>query len=177
MHACYVHGLPSGDLRTHLSQFRRFVCFILMNNGYPEHVVGRAVKNTLDEKADQPVDSNATDQDVTIRLSWLGRVSNGFRRDINADIAKGFFSTHSLGLFSQQTSFFGRAKDVLPTTAKSSVVYQFACCCMQTYVGRISQCLSARIEQHIPRKLLDLRATVIPKDKADSAVTQHLKES
>ena len=64
-----------------------------------------------------------------------------------------------------------------PTTSKSFIIYQFTCCCKQTYAGRTSQCLSVRIEQQIPLKLLNYRKGDILIDKADSAVTRHLKES
>ena len=153
---------------------------IFISNGYPEHVVDRVVKATL-ERAALPekcsnVNTTATEY-VTIRLPWLGRVSSGFRRDINAAIVKGFSNTQPRVVFTTNKAFSGRAKDVLPTTSKSFIIYQFTCCCKQTYVGRTSQCLSARIEQHIPRKLLNCRKGDIPIDKADSAVTRHLKES
>ena len=50
-------------------------------------------------------------------------------------------------------------------------MYQFTCCCTQTYVGQTSQCSSVRIEQHIPHELLTLRSG-IPGDRADLAVSQ-----
>ena len=91
-----------------------------MDNGYPEHIVDRVVKD-MEEKADQPVDSNATNY-VTICLPWLGRVSNNFHWDINAAIAKGFLNTQPRVVFTPNKKFSGCAKDVLPTTAKNSVV-------------------------------------------------------
>ena len=44
-------------------------------------------------------------------------------------------------------------KDVLPTTLKSSVVYEYSCHCDSRYVGRTSQRLQDRIKQHVPKWL------------------------
>ena len=42
-------------------------------------------------------------------------------------------------------------KDVLPTTQKSSVIYEYKCHCESRYVGRTSQWLQDRIKQHVPQ--------------------------
>ena len=44
-------------------------------------------------------------------------------------------------------------KDVLATTLKSSVVYEYSCHCDSRYVGRTSQRLQDRIKQHAPKWL------------------------
>ena len=44
-------------------------------------------------------------------------------------------------------------KDVLPTTPKSSVIYEYKCHCDSRYVGRTSQRLQDRIKQHVPQWL------------------------
>ena len=79
-------------------------------------------------------------------------------------------------VFSTQPAFSGRSKDALPTTSKSNVVYSFTCTCGVAYVGKTSQCLSARVRQHILGKPMrpspDLR-----KNCADSAIARHLKEN
>ena len=43
--------------------------------------------------------------------------------------------------------------DVLPTTLKSSVVYEYSCHCDSRYVGQTSQRLQDRIKQHVPKWL------------------------
>ena len=42
-------------------------------------------------------------------------------------------------------------KDVLPTTLKNSVIYEYSCHCDSRYVGRTSQRPQDRIKQHIPK--------------------------
>ena len=44
-------------------------------------------------------------------------------------------------------------KDVLPTTQKSSVIYEYKCHCDSEYVGRTSQRPHDRIKQHVPQWL------------------------
>ena len=77
-----------------------------MNNSYPEHIVDRVIKDTLDRK-DQPVDKTSTKNYVTIHLPWLGRVSNGFPWDISTAIDKGFLNTQLRVVFSTSKGFSG----------------------------------------------------------------------
>ena len=44
-------------------------------------------------------------------------------------------------------------KDVLPTTQQSMIVYQYVCHCDCRYVGRTTQRLQDRINQHIPKSI------------------------
>ena len=76
-----------------------------MDNSYSEHIVDRVAKDT-EEKVDQPVYRDTTDN-VIIHLPWLGRVSNSFRRDINAAIAKGFLNTQPRVVFTTNKAFSG----------------------------------------------------------------------
>ena len=77
-------------------------------------------------------------------------------------------------------------KDVLPTTLKSSVIYEYSCYCDSRYVGRTSQRLQDRIKQHVPKWLQQQakRPTRFQPGKScklkrnnpdcDSAIGQHL---
>ena len=44
-------------------------------------------------------------------------------------------------------------KDVLPASHQSNIVYQFLCHCNSLFVGRTSQRLQQRIEQHVPKTI------------------------
>ena len=103
-------------------------------------------------------------------------MSNTFRREITKTITKSFLNVAARVVFTTKAAFSGRQKDVLPTTSKSNLIYEFTCCCGQAYVGKTTQCLSERIKQHIPAKILT-DPPVLKKNKADSAITRHLKES
>ena len=104
-----------------------------------------------------------------LRLPWLGNVSNQYRKQITAEVTSCYPGVKPIVVFSTRSAFNGRAKDVLPATLKSNVVYHFTCSCGLTYVGRTSHCLSERIQQHIPSDLLKRKRT------SDSAITKHLR--
>ena len=44
-------------------------------------------------------------------------------------------------------------KDVLPTTLKSSIIYEYLCHCDSRYIGQTSEQLQDRIKQHISKWL------------------------
>ena len=44
-------------------------------------------------------------------------------------------------------------KDVLPTTLKSSLIYEYSCHCDSRYVGKTTQRLQDRIKQHVSKCL------------------------
>ena len=80
-------------------------------------------------------------------------------------------------------------KNVLPTTHKSFVIYEYKCHCDSRYVGRTSQRLQDRIKQHVPqwlRQQLTRPRRSQPhksckqndiKLDCDSAIGQHLLEN
>ena len=153
---------------------------IFQENGYPTHIVDRVIKQTIYSPARThglPTDSQADPpKEVYFRLPWIGHQSTNFRKEITRAIDKGFFHVNTRVIFTTNRAFAGRAKDILPTTSLSSVVYEYTCRCERAYVGRTSQCLSERIKQHVPATLLQARP-VLRKAKSDSAVARHLKEN
>ena len=51
-------------------------------------------------------------------------------------------------------------KDIVPTTQKSCVVYEFSCRCEARYIGRTTQRLADRIRQHVPTSIRKKSNTV-----------------
>ena len=47
--------------------------------------------------------------------------------------------------------FPGQVKDRTPTHQLSNVIYKFSCTCGSVYVGRTSQRLHIRMDQHVPK--------------------------
>ena len=80
-------------------------------------------------------------------------------------------------------------KDVLPTTLKSFVVYEYSCHCDSRYVGRTSHRLQDRIKQHVPKWLQQQakrptrsqpgRSCKLKRNNpdCDSAIGQHLLDN
>ena len=115
---------------------------------------------------------------VCIRLPWIGNRSTEFGRSIKQAVQKAFTRTVPRVIFTTTRAFSGRVKDVLPTMARSCIVYEFKCCCEQAYISKTTQCLSERVSQHIPAKLLQSTAKMhLCKVPADSAITKHLKDN
>ena len=149
---------------------------LFLKNGYPLYLVERSIKGVIERGRTTPsVEAENGSSFVCFRLPWLGNASMSVRREICAAVGRAFPTAQTRVFFNTRRAFPGRGKDVLPTTARSFVVYHYGCCCGQTYVGRTSQCLAERIKQHVPDKILltqNLRMT-----KNDSAVLKHLKSS
>ena len=70
------------------------------------------------------------------------------------------------------------SKDVLPTLCKSNVIYLFVCQCEKAYVGRTTQSLKTRVDQHVPIGLRSKISNNLPLPKtAPSSIAQHLLEN
>ena len=100
-----------------------------------------------------------------------------FRTEIAYVITKAFPKGKPMVVVTTLKAFSGREKDVLPTTSRSSIIYEFTCRCDRTYVGKTIQLLGERIKQHIPDRLfMSLRQKSLVKSSSDSAITKHLAD-
>ena len=112
---------------------------------------------------------------------------HGNRRTTTADDViseEALRSTRSEVLFStkrvrvlatpQARAFSDRAKDLLPASSKSCLIYKFTCDCASTYVGRTCQSLNERIK-HLPNRLFE-QGSKTKKTATDSAITRHVCE-
>ena len=136
------------------------------------------VPNTLatQDHPPDPPDPGEPDRAV-LRLPWLGLACNRYKRLVKDAVVKCFPRVKPTIVFTTRPAFNGRAKDVLPTTSKSNVVYLFTCSCGRTYVGRTSQVLRERIKQHVPEELFRAKRYPGTAKRSDSAVTKHLREN
>ena len=153
---------------------------LFANNGYPAQIVERTISDTIAKHESKAADSANSKEETTrvfLRLPWLGNVSNQYRKQISETMMGCYPQVKPQVVFTTRPAFNGRTKDVLPTTAKSYVVYLFTCSCGLTYVGRTSQCLLERIKQHIPVSMLKSEARPGSVKRTDSAITRHLKSS
>ena len=124
---------------------------------------------------------------VYLKLPWIGNVSLRFEKQIRSTIQRCYGALEPRIIYSTRPAFPSVHKDVLPTLQKSLVVYQYVCCCDSKYVGRTSQRLQDRINQHVPKFIRrpseqsrvqpkrDCRTCAIP--SCDSAIGQHLLEN
>ena len=150
---------------------RSFLRDIFLKNGYPSSVVDTIMGNLL--KPEERIERIETEakQHVVMRLPWIGPISNGFRKEIRETITRACPIVVPRVVFTTRPTFSGVNKDVLPMTSQSLVVYEYHCRCDQRYVGKTTQLLSLRIQQHIPTRIGRNHSS------SDSAITKHLKES
>ena len=95
------------------------------------------------------------------------------------------FSTVNLRAGCSKLSFPLKWSQLIHTTQKSCVVYEFSCRCEARYVGRTTQRLADRIKQHVPTSIRKKSNTVREqpprlcknnnsKINCESAIGQHL---
>ena len=124
---------------------------IIELNGCPLSVVERIISNILHPKL--PV-LTASPKPVFMRLPWLGPFSSAVARRVELATravvpwCKPFF------VFTSHVSFTTCRKDALPAENLSHPIHLFNCECSRSNVGRTTQRLGERIQQHIPRDLV-----------------------
>ena len=151
---------------------------------YTTDVVDRVIRTTI-ESPNTCVRQNGTalapdasKRTVVLRLPWIGHTSTTYRKGMESAITRGFHLAQPRIVFTTRKAFTVGGKDILPIFSQSNVVYEFACRCGRTYVGRTSQRLGDRMKQHIPDKVLRTPAPRNAKpSSADSGITKHLKQS
>ena len=120
---------------------------------------------------------------IYLKLPWIGKISLNFEKH------RCYQAVELRIIFTRRKSLPAIHKDVLLSLQQSMVVYQNVCRCDCRYVGRTSQRLQDRINQHIPRcirsdrkptkNLLnrECKTTNTPTVYSDSAIGQHLLEN
>ena len=124
-----------------------------------------------------------------LRVSWIGKPSTNLEKEVKTAEESCYGSLSIRLVFKSKRMLPVARKDVLPTTQKSFIIYEYKCHCDSRYVGRTSRRLHDRIKQHVPqwlRQQLTCRSRFQPprsckrndtKPACDSAIGQHLLES
>ena len=123
---------------------------------------------------------------VYLKLPWIGQISVQFENKIKKAVNRCFQTVKPQVVYSSRKLLPVSLKDTLPITNKSSVIYLYKCSCDSMYIGRTSQRLQDRINQHVPseirnpsavsKKVLPNRSTKtkVPETKRVPAIGQHL---
>ena len=126
---------------------------------------------------------------VYLKLPWIGKISLNFEKQTKIAINRCYQAAEHRIIFTTRKILPAVHKNVLPSLQQSMVVYQCVCRCDCRYVGRTSQRLQDRINQHIPRcirsdkrptKNLPNRECKITTNTCvycDSVIGQHLLEN
>ena len=87
---------------------------------------------------------------VYLRISWIGKPSTNFKNEVKTVAESCYSSVYTRLVFTSKHMLPVARKDVLPSTQKSFVIYEYKCHCDSRYVGRTSQRLQDRFKQHVP---------------------------
>ena len=82
---------------------------------------------------------------------WICKISLNFEKQTKIAINRCYQAVEPRIIFTTRKILPAIHKDVLPFLQQSMVVYQYVCRCDCQYVGRTSQKLQDRINQHILR--------------------------
>ena len=102
--------------------------FILLTNGYPEHVIKSFIAMKMKQFHALPK-FGPEKCPVCLRLSWLGSVSTRFENQIKSAVKQCFSALEPRVVYSTNELLPATNKDVLPALQKSNVIYQSSCRC------------------------------------------------
>ena len=137
-----------GKLKDEINQ----ITSIFLGLGYPEFVINRTIKRTL-ERNKQPTQFGPDKCPVYIRLPYIGPVSARFENHLKVRVEKTFKSVRLKVVYKTQQLNYGLPKDVSPTTERNNVIYHYKCHCNSEYVGRTSQRFHQRRDQHVTNNI------------------------
>ena len=147
---------------------------IFTDNGYPEDLITKVINQTVSN-------FNTNKQfgppkcPVYLRLPWIGLVGQTLANKIKLAIINCFNAVKVRTIFTTIPAFRSSQKDVLPIFEQSYIIYKYQCWCDASYIGRTTQRLNIRINQHVPKGIRSIPQTTSGLSQAqDSAIGDHL---
>ena len=147
---------------------------IFRKNGYPEPIVSRIIKQTLNHQAEAPNETKKPEK-VFIGLPWLSPASSAFENRIRRVTNAAIPFCKPVCAFTIRKMLSTGKKDRLPAEQLSNVIYLYNCACGHNYVGRTTQRLEERVKQHVPASLL--ASARCPEDKDSTKSKTETAES
>ena len=126
---------------------------IFLNNGFPEYVIQKSIKQKLASLCGEP-EMGPARCPVYIRLPYKGNISDSFERQIKASVRRCYPAATARVVHTTKSILPSSQKDVLPSLQVNNVIYKYTCRCKAVYVGRTTQRLQDRIKQHVPDSLI-----------------------
>ena len=161
---------------------------ILLNNGYPKNVINALITRKIAQFSTLK-QFGPEKCPVYLRVSWIGKPSTNLEKKDKTAVESCYGSVSTRLVFTSKSMLPVARKDVLSTTEKSFVIYEYKCHCDSPYVGRTAKRLQDRIKQHVLQWLRQqltrpnrsqpyrLRKQNDTKLDCDSAIGQHLLEN
>ena len=112
---------------------------ILLDNGYPESIIYRNISKKIAQFS-MPKRFGPEKCPVYLRVPWIGKTSINLDKNVKMAVESCYGSVTTRVVFTSKRMLHVARKDILPTTLKSSVIYEYSCHCDSSrYVGRASQ--------------------------------------
>ena len=125
---------------------------ILLDNGCPKIVIDAQIAKKIAQFSTlKPFGPEKCP--MYLRVSWIGKPSMNLEKEVKTAVESCYGPVSTRLVFTAKRMLPVAGKDGLPTTQKSSVIYEYKCHCDSRHVGRTSQRLQDRIKQHVPQWL------------------------
>ena len=122
---------------------------ILLDSGYPKSVINAQIARKIAQFS--TLKRFGTEKcTVYLRVPWIGVPSTNLEKEVKTAVESCCGSVSTRLVFTSKHMLPVARKDVLPTTQKSFVIYEYKCHCDSRYVGRTSQRLQDCIKLHVP---------------------------
>ena len=103
-----------------------------------------------DQQPASTLDSDDTSTAI-LRLPYIGKISSTFVKNITDAVSSCYTDVRLRVVLTSNSILPTARKDEIPIHQKSNVVYKFSCHCNKWYIGKTTQRLQSRIEDHVPR--------------------------
>ena len=161
---------------------------ILLDYGYPKNVINTQITKKITQFSTLK-QFDLEKCPLYLRVPWISKASINLEKEVKTAVESCYGSVSTSLIFTSKRMLPVARNDVLSTTHKSSVIYEYKCQCDSRYVGRTSQRQQDRIKQHVPQWLRQQftrprrsqphrsckRKNIKP--DCDSATGQHLLEN
>ena len=134
-----------------IERVKAFLC----KNAYPPHLIDKQVKKYM-HKTQQVSEQNKEDKEniFFIKLPYIGSHSDAVQnkiKELSVQLCKDI--NIKLVFTTKKISSFFSTKDVIPSTLRSHVVYNFTCAsCNASYVGQTTRHFNVRVNEHLNKK-------------------------
>ena len=125
---------------------------IFVNNGHPKNVINVQISKEIAQFSTRKR-FGPERFPVYLRVPWIGTLSTNLQKEVETTVESCYGSVNTRLVFTSKRMLPVARKHVLPTTKKSFVIYECKCHCDSRYLGRTSQRLQDRINQHVPQWL------------------------
>ena len=118
--------------RNRLKQEMENIKKILLDDSYTEDVIKQEFPQTA--RFFTPKPSGSDKCPVYLKVFWMGEPYTKLSRGVKATVDNCFASVNPRVIYTSKSILLIAHKDVVPTTKKSNVIYEFQCHCDSRYV-------------------------------------------